>query len=90
LKKSKKGQKAHRIFEALKYQLDLSHVFSEDPSLKAAADFILKLQSPPFQEFFAEGSVGTEWNVEVEWGFTVEWSGKKLTGPDRPLGPPSE
>lgn len=72
LEKSKRGQKAHRVFEALKYNMDLSSIFKEDPSLKAATEYILSLESPPFQELLPVG--------EVEWGFSVDWEGQKLSG----------
>ncbi|MBL7671868.1 MAG: UvrD-helicase domain-containing protein [Bdellovibrionaceae bacterium] len=77
--KSKKGQKAHRIFESLKFQRDLDFIANEDPSLKAGVEFIVNLKNPPIVEFFESQTLG-EAQVEVEWGFTVDWFGKKLTG----------
>lgn len=69
LEKAKSGRRAHRIFEALRFQQDLR---SSEKWIQQASDFILNLQHPPMKSILEV--------AEVEWGFSLMNQGRRWAG----------
>lgn len=72
LEKSKRGQLAHRIFETMKYNMDLAALAEENREFVKAIDYMKALREPPLQEMLP--------SAFAEWGFVVDWEGHKLSG----------